>query len=246
MADRPVTSHSARPATPRGDFESATDLYPDRDSQYTFTQEFSVEEEEEESEDEDVFAFLAPSSAGPNSATPSSAQLLSQSHVSLPQVPSPATQSHQYPQYFPANVASPMSSPPPFSSFADPLVLPPPTLIPDVSARYNPQAGPSTTSVTTEHRESHSFSVDDDFRLRKLGALPTSMSATTGFPASSSQNPLDVTYRNALHTEKRQASTALSDLSPVDPEHDSASTECVNRLSIPLLPLTSVQDEIRF
>jgi len=253
MDARPVTSHSARPETSRGDFEPATDFYPDRDPQYTFTPEFSLEEEEEESEDEDVFAFLPPSSAGPDSSTPSSAQPLFQSHAlppHPPQVPPPAAQPHRYPQYFSVNVPSPTSPPPPFSSFADPLVLPPPTFIPDAPTRYNPQAGPSTTTVhfvgtvdspsppsTGEHRDSHSFSLDDGFRLRKLGGLPTTMSATTGFSTSSSQLPLDVKYRGALLPEKRQASTALSDLSTVDPERDSESIKCVNRLSSPPPPI---------
>ncbi|KAI9511495.1 OPT-domain-containing protein [Russula earlei] len=232
MAARPAT----RPTTSRGNLEPVSDAHPDLDTQYTYSQEISFDEEDE-SDDEDVFAFLPPSAAGQPSS-PSPAQLPFHSHVPPPYPQPPphaAAPLHQYPQDLTANVVSPTSPPPPFSSFADPLVYPPPAFIPDASMRYIPEAGPSTTSIhlvgtvdspsppsTTEHRDSRSFSIEDGFRLRKLGSLPTAISATTGFTTSSSQIPQDVKRRSALLSEKRLPS-ALSDMSTVDPELDSAS-----------------------
>jgi hypothetical protein len=99
---------------------------------------------------------------------------------------------------------------------------------------------------TIEHRDSHTFSVDDGFRLRKLGGLSTALSTTTGFTTSSAPIPLDYKRRSALLREKRQPSTALSDLSTTDPEFDSASIKYVYGLSILILSLTRTQDEIRF
>jgi hypothetical protein len=248
MDPRPSTSRAARPTTSHHDLEPPNGgVLSGHDAQYTYSQhdflEDEMDEEDEEESDEDVFAFLPPS-AQHQSSPPSPAQPPLQSHIPQlhppPQVPLPVAPLHQYPQYIPTNLASPTSPPPPFSfSFADPA-FPPPTFIPPTSTRYIPEAGPSTTSIpfvgtvdspsppsTTEHRDSHSFSVEDGFRLRKLGGLATAVSATTGFSASSAPISLDYKQRSGLLHQKRQPSTALSDLSTIDPEIDSASIKCV-------------------
>jgi hypothetical protein len=252
MAARPSTSRAARPATSRGDIGPPHDAFSDGDAQYTHSHQYYPEDEgededEEDSDEEDVFAFLPPS-AQQQSFPPSPAQSPLQSHIPPshppPQASLPAAPLHQYPQYDPTNVTYPTSPPPPFSSFADPLTFPPPTFIPPTSTRYIPEAGPSTTSVpfvgtvdspsppsTTELRDSHSFSIEDGFRLRKLG-LSTAVTAATGFTTSSAPISLDYKQRSALFHEKRHPSTALSDLSTIDPELDSASIKCVHRSSL--------------
>ena len=225
MAARPSTSHSARPTTSRPDFDPTTDTYLD----LTYSQEHSIEEDDE-SDDEDVFAFRPPSTAeqSPPPHPPSHSHIAPLSHQL----------SHEYPQYFPANVPPPIS--PPFSSFAEPLVYSPPTFIPSTPTHNIPEAGPSTTSVqfvgkvdspsppsTTEHIDSHSLSNEDGLRLRNLGNLPTSPSATSGFTSTSSQIPPDYKRRSTLFHEKRQTSTILSDFSTTDPEIDSSSIKYV-------------------
>ena len=225
MAARPSTSHSARPTTSHPDFDPTTDTYLD----LTYSQEHSIEEDDE-SDDEDVFAFRPPSTAeqSPPPHPPSHSHIAPLSHQL----------SHEYPQYFPANVPPPIS--PPFSSFAEPLVYSPPTFIPSTPTHNIPEAGPSTTSVqfvgkvdspsppsTTEHIDSHSLSNEDGLRLRNLGNLPTSPSATSGFTSTSSQIPPDYKRRSTLFHEKRQTSTILSDFSTTDPEIDSSSIKYV-------------------
>jgi hypothetical protein len=225
MAARPSTSHSARPATTGGDLDPTTETYLD----LSYSQEYSVEEDDE-SDDGDVFAFRPPTAEHPPPPQPPS-----HSHITPLSHPLP----HEYPEYFSANVSSPIS-PPPFSSFADPLVYSPPTFIPSTPTHNIPEAGPSTTSVhfvgkvdspsppsTTEHCDSRSLSNEDGFRLRKLGNLPTSPSATSGFTSSSSQIPPDYERRTTLLYEKRQTSTVLSDFSTTDPEIDSSSIKYV-------------------
>jgi len=244
MAAAPPTPPSARPTTSRAGFDPASDAFSERDPQYTFSQQYSVEDEEDEESDEgDVFAFRPPSTAG--HSTPASPALPPpQSHIPPINPPLqaslPAAPPHQYPQYLPTNVASPTYPPPPFSSFADPLASPPPTFIPPTPTRYLPEAGPSTTSVhfvgkvdspsppsTTEHRDSHSL-VEDGFRLRKLGSLSTAVSATTGFTASMAPISLDHKRRSASFAEKRPTSVTMSEFSTIDPELDSAaSIKCV-------------------
>jgi len=217
---------AARPSTSRGGFDPVTDTRLDP----TYSQEYSVEEDDE-SDDEDVFAFRPPSTAEQSSPP----QPPSHSHVTPLSPPLP----HEYPQYFPTSVPSPIS-PPPFSSFAEPLVYSSPTFISSTPTHNIPEAGPSTTSVhfvgkvdtpsppsTTEHGDSHSLSNEDGFRLRKLGNLPTSPSATSGFTSTSSQVPPDYKRRSSLLHEKRQTSTVLSDFSATDPEFDSASIKYV-------------------
>lgn len=261
MPAAPPTPPSARPIT-RGGFDPASDTFSERDPQYTLSQQYE-DEEEEESDEGDVFAFLPPSTAG-HSSPASPALSPPQSHIPPtnppPQASLPAAPPLQYPQYLPTNVASPTYPPPPFSSFADPLASPPPAFIPPTPTRYLPEAGPSTTSVhfvgkvdspsppsTTEHRDSHSFSVEDGFRLRKLGGLSTAVSATTGFTASIAPISLDHKRRSGSLPEKRPTSTTMSDFSTIDPELDSAaSIKCVPDLPIRVLPLTRLQDEIRF
>lgn len=239
MAATPPTSHSTRPTTSRRGIDPPTDTYSDRDPQYTYSQEYTIEEDEE-SEDEDVFAFLPPSTAEHSPPIQLPTHLASLSH--------PPPPPHEYPQYFSANDASPTSPPPPFSAFASPLAYPPPTFIPPTPTHNIPQAGPSTTSVhfvgtvdspsppsTAEHHGSHSMSVEDGFRLRKLGGLRTSISVTSGFTTTSSQVPPDYKRRSTLFHEKRQPSTALSDFSTTDPELDSSSIRYVQHIFIPLL-----------
>jgi hypothetical protein len=226
MAARPSTSHSDRPTTSRGDFDPTADTYLD----LTYSEEYSVEEDDE-SDDEDVFAFRPPPTAeqSPPPQPPSHSHITPLSHA-LP---------HEYPQFFPDNVPSPIS-PPPFSSFAEPLVYSPPTFISSTPTHNIPEAGPSTTSVhfvgkvdspsppsTTERCDSRSLSNEDGFRLRKLGNLPTSPSATSGFTSTSSQIPPDYKRRSTLLHEKRQTSTVLSDFSTTDPEIDSSSIKYV-------------------
>ena len=228
MAARPSTSPSARPITSHGDFDPPTDTYLDHDPQFTYSQTYSVEEDDE-SDDEDVFAFRPPpTEQPPPHQPPSHPHIIPTSHP-LP---------HEYPQYFPTNIPSPTSPPPPFSSFADPLVYSPPTFIPSTPIHNIPEAGPSTTSVhfvgkvdsppsTTEHCDSN----EDGFRLRKLGSLPTSPSSTSGFTSTSSQIPPDYKRRSTLLHEKRQTSSALSDFSATDPEMDSSSIKYVYHIS---------------
>lgn len=226
MAARPSTSHSARPTTSRGDLDPTADTYLD----LTYSQEFSVEEDDE-SDDGDVFAFRPPSTAEQSQLPQSHSHF----HIAPPSHPLP----HEYPQYFTTDVPSP-TSPPPFSSFAEPLVFSPPTFIPSTPTHNIPEAGPSTTSVhfvgkvdspsppsTTEHRDPHSSRNEDGFRLRNLGTLPASPSVTSGFTSSSSQIPPDYKRRSTLLHEKRQTSTALSDCSITDPEIDSSSIKYV-------------------
>jgi hypothetical protein len=267
MAARPSTSRAARPTASRAGIGPPNGALSDRDAQYTDSQQYYPEDEgeddddEEESDDEDVFAFLPPS-AQQQSFPPSPAQPTLQSHIPPPhpppQAPLPVTPLHQYPQYDPTNVVYPKSPHSPFSSFADPLTFPPPTFIPSTSTRYISEAGPSTTSVpfvgtvdspsppsTVEHRDSHSFSVEDGFRLRKLG-LSTAVTATTGFTTSSAPISLDYKQRSALLHEKRQPSTALSDFSTIDPELDSTSIKCVYRAFLSSSHADFPQDEIRF
>ena len=225
MAARPSTAHSTRPTTSGGDFDPTTETYLD----LSYSQEYSVEEDDE-SDDGDVFAFRPPATAeqSPPPQSPSRSHITPLSHT-LP---------HEYPHYSSAN-ASPIS-PPPFSSFADPLVYSPPTFIPYTPTHDIPEAGPSTTSVhfvgkvdspsppsTTEHCDSRSLSNDDGFRLRKLENLPTSPSATSGFTSSSSQIPPDYKRRSTLLYEKGETSTVLSDFSTTDPEIDSSSIKYV-------------------
>jgi hypothetical protein len=227
MAARPSTSHSARPTTSGGDVDPTTETYLD----LSYSHEYSAEEDEE-SDDEDVFAFRPPPTAE-QSLPP---QPPSHSHITPLSHPPP----HEYSQYSFANVSSPISPSPPFSSFADPLVYSPPTFIPSTPTHNIPEAGPSTTSVhfvgkvdspsppsTTEHCDSLSLSNEDGFRLRKLGNLPTSPSATSGFTSTSSQIPPDYKRRSTLLHEKRQTSTVLSDFSTTDPEIDSSSIKYV-------------------
>lgn len=256
---------SARPTTSRAGFDPATDAFSERDPQYTLSQQYSVEDDDDEESDEgDVFAFLPPSTAG--HSTPATPALPPpQSHIPPtnppPQASLPPAPYHQYPQYLPTNVTSPISPPPPFSSFADPLSYPPPpTFIPPTPTPYLSEAGPSTTSVhfvgkvdspsppsTAEPRDSRSFSAEDGFRLRKLGGLSTALSATTGFTVASAPISLDHKRRSALLPEKRQASSEMSDFSTIDPEVDStASIKSVYCPPVHLLPLTRPQDEIRF
>jgi hypothetical protein len=229
MAARSSTSHSARPTTSRSDFDPTDDTYLD----LSYSQEYSIEEEDDESDDEDVFAFRPPSTA----EQPPPPQPPSHSHIAPPSHPLP----HEYPQYLPASASSPIS--PPFSSFAESLIYSPPTFIPSTPTHNIPEAGPSTTSVhfvrkvdspsppsTTERLDSHSFSNEDGFRLRKLGNLPTSPSATSGFTSTSSQIPPDYKGRSTLLHEKRQTSTALSDFSTTDPELDSSSIKYVYQI----------------
>jgi hypothetical protein len=236
MAARPPTSHSLRPATSNGGFDPTTDVSADRD---TYSQDYSLEEEDE-SDDGDVFAFLPPSTAEQSPPPQPDFHITSLSHQ-------PHPPPHEYPQYFPANASSPTSPPPPFSSFADPLAYPPPTFIPPTPTHNIPEAGPSTTSVhfvgkvdspsppsTTEHRDSDSLSVEDGFRLRKLGNLPASASVASGFTSTSSQIPPDYKRRSTLFHEKRQTSTALSDFSTTDPELDSSSIKYAYYISVPL------------
>ena len=229
MAARPSTSPSARPTTSRGDFDPTTDTYLD----LTYSQEECSVEEGEESDDEDVFAFRPPTAGqSPPPQPPFHSHITPLSHT-LP---------HEYPQYFSTNVVSPIS-PPPFSSFADPLVYSPPAFISSTPTHNIPEAGPSTTSVhfvgkvdspsppsTTEHGDSHSLSNEDGFRLRKLGNLPTSPSATSGFTSTSSQIPPDYKRRSTLLHEKRQTSTILSDFSTTDPEIDGSSIKYVHHI----------------
>ncbi|KAI0001085.1 OPT oligopeptide transporter protein-domain-containing protein [Russula vinacea] len=220
MAARPTTSQSHRPTTSRPDHDPTIDTYLDRDPQFTYSQDYSFEEDDE-SEDEDVFAFLPPSTA----EQPPPPEPLSY----ITTLPQPQPPPHEYPQHFPSP-----TSPPPFSSFANSLVYPPPTFIPPTPTHNIPEAGPSTTSVhfvgtvdspsppsTTEHHDS--LSVEGGFRLRRLRDLPTSLSATSGFTSPSSQIPPDYKRRSALLQEKRQSSTALSEFSTTDPELDSSS-----------------------
>ena len=227
----------ARPTTSRRDLDPPNDTYPDRDPQYTYSQEYTLEEDDE-SEDEDVFAFLPPSTAE------QSPPLQLPTHIAPLSHPPPPP--HESPQYFSPNVASPASPPPPFSSFASPFAYPPPTFIPPTFSHNIPEAGPSTTSVhfvgtvdspsppsTAEHHGASS--VEDGFRLRKLGGLPTSVSVTSGFSTTSSQIPPDYKRRSTLFHEKQQPSTALSDFSATDPELDSSSIKYVYHISIPLL-----------
>lgn len=229
MAARPSTSHSPRSTTSRGDLDPTTDTYLDRDPQFTYSQDYAVGEDDE-SDDEDVFAFRPPPTA---EQSPPSQQSF-QSNITPLSHPLP----DEYPQYFPANVPSPIS--PPFPSFAEPLFYSPPTFIPSTPTHNLPEAGPSTTSVhfvgkvdspsppsTTEHCDSHSLSNEDGFRLRKLGNLPNSPSATSGFTSTSSQIPPDYKRRSTLLHEKRQTSTVMSDFSTTDPEIDSSSIKYV-------------------
>ncbi len=231
MAARPSTS--ARPTTSRGDEDTFLDLDP----QFTYSQQYSLEEDDESS-DEDVFAFRPPPTAeqSPPPQQPSNSHIMPLSH---PPHPLP----HEYPQYIPTTattVPSPISPPPPFSSFPDPFVYPPPSFISPTPTHNIPEAGPSTTSVhfvgkvdspsppsTTEHRDSHSLSNGDGFRLRKLANLPTSPSVTSGLTSTSSQIPPEYKRRSTLSHEKRRTSVSLSDISTTDPEIDSSSIKYV-------------------
>src|SRR6266702_576997 len=244
MAARPATSRSGRSTTTPGPLDPSTDSNIDRDPQYTYSQEYSLEDQDDESDDEDVFAFLPPSTAQPSQSPslPSPVQ-----SPPLPQLPPPQASFPQ--QHFPASVPYPASPPPPFFPVADPLIYPPPAFDPHALERHIPQAGPSTTSVhfvgtvdspsppsTADRRDSQS-STEDGFRLRKLGRLPTGVSATTGFTTSSSQLPLDDKRRSFLFQEKRQTSTALSDLSTADPELDGADSVSIKSVCpLPFLP----------
>jgi hypothetical protein len=229
MAARPATSRSARPTT------TSHPSIIDRDPQYTYSQEYSLEDQDDESDDEDVFAFHPPSTAQrsqpPSLPSPAQSPPLSQP----PQVYFPN-------QPFPASVPSPTSPPPPFSPVADPLIYPPPTFDPHALERHIPQAGPSTTSVhfvgtvdsppsSADRRDSHSS--DDGFRLRKLGRLRTGFSTATDYTTSSSQYPLDDKPHSFLLQEKRHPSTALSDLSTVDPEFDGADSVSIKSVPLP-------------
>ncbi len=232
MADRPPTSHTARPTTSGGSglFDPSADSYIDRDPQYTaYSQEYSLEDQDEsdESDDEDVFAFLPPSTAqaSQSPSMPSPAQVLPLSQPPPSQLSFPHHHSN-------ATVPSQASPLPPFSPVADPFAYPPPIFDPRAPA------GPPATSIhfvgivdspsppsTGEPRDSQSFA-DDTFRLRKLGSAPTT--------TSSSQIPLDDKHHTFLFQEKRHQSTALSDLSTVDPELDGA--DSVSIKSVYLLP----------
>lgn len=222
MAARPAT-RSARPTTTAGPLDPSTESFEDRDPQYTYSQEYSLEDQDEESDDEDVFAFLPPSTAQA-SQTPSLPPP-AQTHP-FSQQPFPEASFPQ--QHLSASVLSPASPPPPFSPVADSLIYPPPSFDPNALERRIPQAGPSTTSVhfvgtvdsppsTAEPRDSYS-SADDAFRLRKL---PTCLSTTTDFTTDSSQFPQDDKRHSFSLQEKRQQST-MSELSTVDPEFDGA------------------------
>jgi hypothetical protein len=245
MAARPATSRSARPTTTSAPLDPSTELYlDDRDPQYTYSQEYSLEDQDDDSDDEDVFAFLPPSTAqSPQPPSfPTSAQSHTFSELPPPQVAFPH-------QHSPASVSYPASPPPPFSPVADSLIYPPPAFDPHALERHIPQAGPSTTSVhfvgtvdsppsTADPRDSYS-SAEGGFRLRKL---PTEVSATTDVTSSSSQFPSDDKRLSFSLQEKRQASTAMSELSTVDPEldgADSASIKSVHLTSFhPALVLT--------
>lgn len=234
MAARPATSRSARPTTTSAPLDPSTESYVDRDPQYTYSQEYSLEDQDEESDDEDVFAFLPPSTAQASespSLTPTT-----QSHP-FSQPPPQVSFSQQH---FPASPSSPTSPPPPFSPVADFLIYPPPTFDPHALERHIPKAGPSTTSVhfvgtvdsppsTADPRDSYS-SAEDGFRLRKL---PTGVSATTDATTNSSQFPLDDKRHSFLFQEKRQASTAPSELSTVDPEIDGADSVSIKSVHLP-------------
>ncbi|KAI9441446.1 hypothetical protein H4582DRAFT_1383701 [Lactarius indigo] len=131
MAARPATSRSGRPTT-----SGSLDPSIDRDPQYTYSQEYSLEDQDDESDDEDVFAFLPPSTAQPSQSPslPSPVQSLPLSQLPPPQLSFPQ-------QHFPASLPSPASPPPPFSPVADPLIYPPPTFDPHALERHIPQAG---------------------------------------------------------------------------------------------------------
>jgi hypothetical protein len=249
MASRPTTSRAGRPATSGAAYDPSLDTLSDRDPQYTYSQEFSAEDEGEESDDGNVFAFLPPSPAGP--IQPSPVSLLSDSPWQSHAAPSQHPLAHKF---FPAHSPSP-ASPPPFYPTVDPLVHSPPTFIPPASTRYNPQAGASTTSVhfvgtvdspcpsTGDTQDVHSFSIENGFRLRNFGGLPTALSTTTDFSTTtSSQPPFDDIKPGDLPVhEKQRTSTALSDLSTFDPELDGAesvSIKCVYSL-FPFLPADS-------
>jgi hypothetical protein len=233
MAARPAT-RSARPTTTAGPLDPSTESFEDRDPQYTYSQEYSLEDQDEESDDEDVFAFLPPSTAQasqtPSLPPPAQTHPFSQQpfqEASFPQ------------QHLPASVLSPASPPPPFSPVADSLIYPPPSFDPNALERRIPQAGPSTTSVhfvgtvdsppsTAEPRDSYS-SADDAFRLRKL---PTCLSTTTDFTTDSSQFPQDDKRHSFSLQEKRQQST-MSELSTVDPEFDGAESVSIKSVYLP-------------
>ncbi|KAI0254429.1 OPT oligopeptide transporter protein-domain-containing protein [Lactifluus subvellereus] len=228
---------ASRTTTSRGTLGPSIHSQSDRDPQFTYSysQEDSVEDEqEEESDDEDVFAFLPPSSDQPpqQSPVPPFPESLAQSHIPPPAPPQPYPQQPLPQQYFSPNIPSPTSPPPPFSSLADPLVYPPPAFIPRASTHYNPEAGPSTTSVhfvggvdspSPPSTGDFSFVAEDGLRLRKLGGLPTAISGNTDFTAmTTSPLPFDDKHRDLSLLEKQHTSTAISDLSAFDPELDGA------------------------
>jgi hypothetical protein len=236
MAARPATSRSARPTTTSAPLDPSIELYlEDRDPQYTYSQEYSLEDQDDESDDEDVFAFLPPSTAQSSTTTFSSIPRTVSSILSTP--------IHRFLSHsntLPASVSYPASPPPPFSPVADSLIYPPPAFDPHALERHIPQAGPSTTSVhfvgtvdsppsTADPRDSYS-SADDGFRLRKL---PTGFSTTTDFTTSSSQFPQDDKRHSFSLQEKRQPSTAMSELSTVDPEFDGADSVSIKSVHLP-------------
>lgn len=245
MAARPATSRSARPTTTSAALDPSTESYVDRDPQYTYSQEYSLEDQDDDSDDEDVFAFLPPSTAQ-SPPQPPSFPPFAQSHTFSELPPPQVAFPHQH---APASVSYPASPPPPFSPVADSLIYPPPAFDPHALERHIPQAGPSTTSVhfvgtvdsppsTAEPRDSYSSA--DGFRLRKL---PTDVSGTTDVTSrSSSQFPPDDKRHSFLLQEKRQASTALSELSTVDPELDGADSVSIKSVHLtsfhPALVLT--------
>jgi hypothetical protein len=138
---RPYTANHPRPDTSAG--QSA--FYDHRDPQYSYGQDY-VLEEEEESEEEDVFAFLPPSTADQ--------QLPTQVHLSPSLQPPPAPQIS-----FPSPTFNPFARYPADSTIGPSVqyILPP------------PQSPPSTATDSNTHNNTQ----EDQFRLRRLNTVTT-------------------------------------------------------------------------
>lgn len=175
MAPRPPSSAgspqpAARPWTAR---PSTSGAYVDRDAQYSYSQEYTIEDEDEESEAEDVFAF------GP----PSTAQAAAQHEFP------PLQQYSQAPLSNTVTLASPVLGSP--LTAASPISFPPPAFDLHARDRVGPVPGPSSlhprhpyplSPVETPPSTDSQSHDGDPYRMRRL-SRPTS-SPLTGLSSS--------------------------------------------------------------
>lgn len=170
---RPPTSPSYRPYTADSAARPQTaGLSYDHNPQYTYSQEYTIDEdEEEESDAEDVFAFGPPPTAvqSPDQLSPTSFQ-----HIDAR--PSPIA----FVSVDPSR-AQPIASPP--------ITFPPPTFDIYARDRTGPTPGPSSLHSrqpyplspveTPPSTDSHSFD-GNPYKLRRLSQVPSTPVTGTG------------------------------------------------------------------